>query len=371
MKRVYLIFFVIIIAILPACYIARIVTINVPTAHDYRFLPKNTINSNESIKEFSFINACNKIYFNIDSINYESVNYNFDEFLKEHKTQAFIIIKNDSIYYEKYFNKCKENKFVTSFSVSKSIISALIGIAIDEGKIEDEFCPITNFLPELLSKDSSFSKIRIIDLLQMRSGLWLNENFYNPFSDIGKAYFGRNLKKLMKKLKIEKQPGLSFNYFNYNTQLLSFILEKATGKTTAEYLSEKIWIPLGMESNASWSTDSKKHNNVKAYCCINAVARDFAKIGRLYLNKGLWNGKRIISEKWVEKSTKAIEKGFSYYGYQWWLNNAKAGDFMAAGILGQYIYVFPYKNLIIVRFGKSKDKIRWEKVFKELVEKIP
>lgn len=356
--------------LLQSCYLARVIIVNVPTAKDYKNLPKHKIKKPAESKPFFFTYSKPDYLNKIDSISYDSKNYLFDDFLEEHKTQAFLIIHNDKIVYEKYFNHSGEMEFVTSFSISKSVISALIGIAIDEGLIKSEFEPITAFLSELQARDSSFSKIKIQDLLQMRSGLWLNENFYNPFSDIGKAYFGRNLTRLMKKLKIDKEPGVSFNYFNYNTQLLAFILEKVTGKTVVDYLQEKIWEPLSMESDASWSIDSRKHGNVKAYCCINAIARDYAKFGRLFLHKGVWEGKRIISDEWVEKSTNPIKDGPKYYGYQWWLNNSYKSDFLAAGILGQYIYVYPDKNLIMLRFGKSKDGVSWEKVFKILAEQI-
>jgi CubicO group peptidase (beta-lactamase class C family) len=370
MRKLLPIFFAFLLFSISGCYIARIITVNVPTANDYKYLPKHSISANNANGYFQFINVSAKNLLKIDSFEYATKKYNLSDFLKDHKTQAFLIIKNDSLYYEEYFNNCSEKKYVTSFSISKSIISALIGIAIDEGKIKDEFEPITNYLPELFEKDSLFSRIRIIDLLQMRSGLWLNENFYNPFSDIGKAYFGRNLKKLIRKLKIDNEPGVKFNYFNYNTQILAFILEKATGKKTADYLSEKIWNPLGMESKASWSIDSRTHGNVKAYCCINGIARDYARFGRLFLKNGNWDGKQIISANWIEKSTSPASQSLSYYGYQWWLANGNKGDFLAAGILGQYIYVYPEKNLIILRFGKSKDGVRWEKVFIELSSKI-
>jgi CubicO group peptidase (beta-lactamase class C family) len=150
-----------------------------------------------------------------------------------------------------------------------------------------------------------------------------------------------------------------------NTQLLGFVLERALKtKTVTQYLQEKLWTPLEMEYDASWSIDHEKQGTEKIFCCINARARDFAKIGRLYLNKGNWNGRQIVSEKWVAESTKVDTTAGSadYYQYQWWLPS-KTGDFNAEGILGQYIYVNPSKNVVIVRMGKKSGNVNWTDFF--------
>jgi CubicO group peptidase (beta-lactamase class C family) len=151
---------------------------------------------------------------------------------------------------------------------------------------------------------------------------------------------------------------------------LGLVLERAlNGKTVSTYLQEKIWTPLGMEYDASWSIDKKKNGLEKTFCCLNACARDFAKIGRLYLNKGNWNGKQIVSQKWVEESTKIdiSEGSYEGYQYQWWLPS-RTGEFMAQGILGQFIYVNPSKNIIIVRMGEDYGTIDWYDLFSLLSE---
>ena len=189
-----------------------------------------------------------------------------------------------------------------------------------------------------------------------------------------------------------------------NTQLLAFIIERATGKKVPEYLQEKLWQPLGMEYDASWSIDSKKHQEAKAFCCLNACARDFAKFGRLYLNNGNWNGKQIIPAEWVNASTMVNDSTKDYfYTYQWWHNadwkrlsdtssivhsaservftytNKKGktskylikpeNDFYADGLLGQFIYVYPEKNIIIVRSGKQA-KVNWPKIFNNIAKEL-
>jgi CubicO group peptidase (beta-lactamase class C family) len=203
----------------------------------------------------------------------------------------------------------------------------------------------------------------------MTSGLDFNEGYYNPFGHVATFYYGTNLRKAIKKLKLKRAPGERFEYVSGNTQLLGLILERALQtKTISAYLQEKLWIPLQMEHDASWSLDRQKEGLEKTFCCINATARDYAKIGRLYLNGGNWNGKQIISPSWVKQSITPSNRAgsASYYQYQWWIPSK--GTFLAQGILGQYIYVDPSKNLVIVRLGANKGEADWWQVFAALSE---
>lgn len=292
----------------------------------------------------------------------------FDEYLEDNKTVAFLIIKNDTIQYEKYFKGYDKESIVPSFSMAKSITSILIGCAIDEGLIKFVDEPITNYIPEL--KQNGFDKVTIKHLLQMTSGIKFNESYINPFGDAASFYYGLNLRKEIGKMKLKTEPGKQFDYVSGNTQLLGLVLERSLkDKTITSYLQEKIWTPLGMEYDASWSIDRKKNGLEKTFCCLNARARDFAKIGRLYKNKGNWNGKQIVSKKWVEESTKldTSEGSANFYQYQWWLPTPNE-DFMAEGILGQFIYVNPTKDLIIVRLGKKEGKADWWTIFTSLAK---
>ncbi|MFN6082646.1 MAG: serine hydrolase domain-containing protein, partial [Bacteroidota bacterium] len=226
--------------------------------------------------------------------------------------------------------------------------------------------PITIYIPEL--RKSGFDKVSIKHLLQMTSGIAFNESYINPFGDAASFYYGLNLRKLINQMKIKKQPGKEFDYVSGNTQLLGLVLERALqDKTVTSYLQEKIWLPLGMEFDASWSIDRKVQGIEKTFCCLNARARDYAKIGRLYKNNGNWNGKQIVSETWVKESTKldTTDGSASYYQHQWWLPNP-GNDFMAEGILGQYIYVNPAKDLVIVRLGKDEGEADWWNLFTSL-----
>ncbi|MEO6302219.1 MAG: serine hydrolase [Bacteroidia bacterium] len=333
---------------------------------DYKIFPSRPLQSSSS--KFSFTETPSGKYpKNITDKNNKEVA--FDDFLKKNKTVAFLIIRNDTIQYQNYFKGYDQSSIVPSFSMSKSITSILIGCAIDDGLIKSVDEPITNYIPEL--KKNGFEKVTIKHLLQMTSGMKFNEGYINPFSDVAAFYYGKNLRKKIPKIKMDYEPGTKFAYKSGSTQLLGFVLERALkDKTITDYLQQRLWQPLGMEFDASWSLDQKKNGLEKTFCCINARAKDYAKIGRLYLNKGNWNGKQIVSESWVKESTSLDKTDGSpgYYQYQWWIPS-KNGDFMAEGILGQFIYVNPAKNLVVVRLGKSSGKANWWKFFVDLAAK--
>ena len=344
-----------------SCQVVRYVIYNFADIKDYKKFPSRTVH-NDSVK-FSFLAAKYGLAPKTITDYKTNKKYTFENYLKSDKTVAFIIIKNDSIQYENYFAGYDQKSIVPSFSVAKSILSILIGCAIDDGLIKSVDEPITNYLPEL--RKNGLQKITIKHLLQMTSGINCTESYINPFGVVAGLYYGRNLKKNVSRMKLKSEPGKEFEYLSVNAQVLGLVLETALKtKTVSEYFQEKLWQPLGMEYDATWSLDKKKNGMEKTFCCINACARDFAKIGRLYLNKGKWNGKQIVSENWVKESTKIDTTGnnVGFYHYLWWLPS-KNGDFMASGHLGEYIYVNPFKNLIIVRLGKDQGKIDWWNFF--------
>jgi CubicO group peptidase (beta-lactamase class C family) len=349
---------------LSSCKLGRFVAYNFADIKDYKKFPSRTVQSNETRFKFPYTDHGKYP----DTLNMGNDRVSFDEVLEDNNTVAFLIIKNDTIQYEKYFKGYNEESIIPSFSMAKSVTSILIGCAIDDGLIRSVDEPITNYIPEL--QKNGFEKVTIRHLLQMTSALDFSESYYNPFGEAASFYYGRNLKREVAKLKLKGVPGQKFEYVSGNTQLLGMVLEGALkGKTVTQYFQEKLWIPLEMEYDASWSIDKKNEGTEKFFCCINARARDFAKIGRLYLNKGNWNGKQIVSEKWVEESTKidTTGGGATYYKYQWWLPSA-TGDFMAEGILGQFIYVNPSRNIVIVRMGKSHGRVSWQHLFTLLGE---
>jgi CubicO group peptidase (beta-lactamase class C family) len=275
------------------------------------------------------------------------------------ETTALLVIKNDTIVYEYYSNEYHNGENSNSFSMAKSYVSALIGCAIKDGLINSIEDPVGNYL-----KNYPFSKnknLTIKTLLTMSSGLSWDESYQGPFSITTKAYYGDNIDELIHTLEVVEEPSQEFKYLSGNTQILAMILEKVTKKRLSKYLEEKIWQPLQSTSDASWSLDSE-NGMEKAYCCINSNARNFARLGSLYLKKGKWNDQQIIPEWYVNESTRPailgneVKQEIDFYGYQWWLIPEANGTsaFYARGILGQFIICIPEKNMVIVRLGKKR-----------------
>ncbi|MEM6963493.1 MAG: serine hydrolase [Bacteroidota bacterium] len=369
MKTRYFLLALVLVTVLSSCKLGRFVVYNYANITDHKIFPKNELD--KSAAPFSFQQVANKIPYDSLSVTRKGVKkrVSFEDFLEKNKTVAFLIIHNDTIEYEEYFAKYDEESIVASFSMAKSVLSILVGIAIEEGLIKSIEEPITNYLPEL--KKNGLDKVTISHLLDMSSGIKFNESYSSPFGQAASFYYGTNLRREIRKMKLEHEPGTHFSYSSGDSQLLGLVLNAALKeKTITEYLNEKLWKPLGMEYDASWSKDRKRNGVEKTFCCLNARARDFAKIGRLYLNNGNWNGRQIVPEAWVQASIQPdnINGGGGFYENQWWLN--EDGSYAAEGILGQYIYVNPKINLIIVRLGKKHGKTgNWESIFSLISEK--
>ena len=337
---------------LPSCKLTRFAVFNFANINDYKKFPRRDI-SREG-EAFQFTDGSSQSFPDSLTVTKKgnSVHLSFEEYLEKNRSVAFLVIRNDTMLYEKYFKGYDRASIVASFSMAKSVTSLLIGCAIDDGYIKSIEEPVTNYLPQL--EANGFGKITIKDVLNMMSGIDFRESYISPFGNAATYYYGRQLRKQVFKMKLINEPGSEFSYSSGDTELLGLILESAlNGRTISSYLEEKIWKPLGMEYDASWSIDKKKNGIEKTFCCINARARDFAKIGRLMLNGGSWNGKQIVSRDWVENSTRIDTTGGSkwYYQYQWWIRTRHS--YSARGYRGQFIYVNNEKNMIIVRLGKD------------------
>jgi CubicO group peptidase (beta-lactamase class C family) len=271
---------------------------------------------------------------------------------KELGTVAFLIIKNDSIWYEDYAEDYGMISKTNSFSMAKSITVALLGKAIKDGYIVDLNQPVGDFFPEFNKGEQA--KLTVGDLASMSSGLDWDEDYFNPFSQTARAYFGEDIRKEALGLKVIEEPGTSFKYLSGNTILLGMVIEKATGKPLTTYLSERFWKPLGMAHDALWQLDSEESGMEKAYCCIASNARDFARFGKLLKDEGKWNAKQILDSEFVKTVTKARFEESPEYGYGFWLSDHNGKEiFYMRGVLGQYVIVIPEDDLIIVRLGHS------------------
>lgn len=276
-------------------------------------------------------------------------------------THAFLVIQNGKLLYEKYWDGYTPKTLSGSFSAAKSIISLLIGIALDEGKIKSLDEPVGNYVPHF--KTSGLEKVRIKDLLTMSSGTNYKESELGYFSLNATAYYGDDEAYLIDQLKYKEPSGTTWDYRSADTQVLGFIVEKAFGDNISHLVSERFMKPMGAESDALWLLDgAKKHE--KTFCCFNGVAHDYARFGQLVLNKGKWGDKQIVSETYVQaattpasylKDTFENNNPVDFYGYQYWIVHHRGLSVASQnGLFGQYVFIIKEKNAIVVRLGESK-----------------
>ncbi|QQS34941.1 MAG: serine hydrolase [Ignavibacteriales bacterium] len=354
----------------PSCTFSKIIWHNFSSIDDYKIFDNAELSP--SSKPFHFYES-DKSELITELIKNEILKTDIDSLLSSNSTTAFLVIKNDTIIFEKYYNEYNDSSLSLSFSMAKSFLSMLTGCAIDDGYIKSVEQPVTDFVPELTSK--GFDKVKIKHLLQMTSGMDYSESD-NPFGIHPHFYYGSDLEKKLLSLELATEPGKEFRYKSGEAQLLGLVLSRALkSKSITEYTQQRIWNPLGMEYGGLWSVDDEENKLEKVFCCLSARAKDFAKIGRLYLFNGNWNGTQIVSQSWVEQSTKidTSEGSAWFYQYMWWLVSADEKDFMAVGHLGQYIFVSPEKNLVIVRLGESEGSLTrkdWTRIFNALKKVI-
>ena len=275
----------------------------------------------------------------------------------ERKTKSFLVIKNDSILFEKYYDGHKQTDISNSFSVVKSIVTSMMGKAIMEGKIKSLNQPVSDFFEEY--NDGIASELTVGDLASMSSGMKWSEKYYSVINITSESYFTDDLRSVILRQEIENKPGQAFRYSSGDTQLLAMVIEKATGTSLSDYLSQKFWGPMGAETLALWQIDSKESEMEKAYCCIAATARDFARFGKLYIDKGKWGDTEILDSSFVELSLKPVFDDSPFYGYGWWLYEYEGKKvFTMNGHQGQFVISFPDENIIIVRQGDFNNEGR-------------
>lgn len=279
-------------------------------------------------------------------------------YLEELNTTSFLVFKHDTLIYEEYWDGQNEESVSNSFSMAKSIVGMLIGIAIDEGDIKSLDEPVATYLPEFLEKGRE--QITIRHLMEMSSGLSWSESGKNPFSDNAESYYGSDLRALVMRQTLINKPGETFIYQSGNTQLLAYVLEAATNRDLTEYADAKIWSKIGAEGDAYWSLD-KKDGDEKAFCCFYARARDFGRLGMMLENKGIFNGRTILP-RWVYEVMITPEpmntpEGVvnTRYGLQLWVYNGNANPvYYCRGLKGQYIITIPDEDIVIIRTGHDR-----------------
>jgi CubicO group peptidase (beta-lactamase class C family) len=306
----------------------------------------------------------------------------FDGFLRETGTLGFVVLDDDLLVYERYFGGADRQTRQTSFSVAKSFLSTLVGIAIDESLIASVDDPVTDYVPELAERDPRFERITLRHLLTMTSGIRYEEQSLPlPWGDDVNTYYGTDLRDLaLAETEIEGSPGGGWLYNNYHPLLLGLVLERATGMAVSEYMATRLWQPLGAEADATWSLDSEDSGFEKMESGLNATPVDYARFGMLFLHDGEWNGTRIVSKDWVREATTtdtsdAPADNYYFadnYQYFWWIDTERPGRFYALGNFGQYIYVAPDAGAVIVRTGRDwgVENDTWLSVFREVADRL-
>lgn len=365
-KKIILgIFVAIIIVFLCLPYYVKQALIHLmPTIQDLEIFEHNTVHAPDSCWEWG------KSYrYNTYRLAEEDSSY-----IDSMKTVSFLVIKNDSILFESYRGGWNDSITSNLYSATKSIVGMLIGIAIDEGKINSVDDRVVKYIPKY---DRGLQKeVTIRNLLTMSGGMDWDESYASLFSVTTHGYYGNDLRKLIMGLDIVDKPGIQYSYRSGETQLLSFVLEAATGKTISEYAEEKLWIPMMAGQDAYWLLD-KKEGDEKSFCCFHTTARDAARFGRLMLNKGNWNGRQLISEKYMEEALSPAyylkdqwgKDSLSYYGFQTWIMDYKGErcPYMR-GMLGQYIIAIPSENAIVVRLGHKRSDIYVKELTTDIIK---
>ena len=302
----------------------------------------------------------NSIPWEKDSLyNKKPLSKALSEDLKNSKTASFLIIKNGKLVHEEYWDGYNQTSKTNSFSMAKAVTILLLGKAIEEKKINSLNQKYSDFFG--IYANVEFGRhLTIGELAKMESGLNWNEDYKNPFLQNAKAYYGKSLEKAVFLRGFKNEPGTKFEYQSGSTQLLGFALRKSLNKTIADYASEKLWKPLGMEQNANWNTDD--FGMEKTFCCINSNSRDFAKLGQLFLNNGQFNGNQIINSEFLNEMKTPTQLSKNAYGMGLWINNdTPLKHYYFWGLYGQYIIVIPEKQTVIVRTGMYKDQPKDQK----------
>lgn len=282
-------------------------------------------------------------------------------FLDRTETTGLLVVHARAITHEEYRLGADHTSPFTSWSVAKSVLSALIGIAVEEGHIGSLSDPIGQYVPGLAG--SGYAAVPIEHALTMSSGVDFNEDYDDPRSDINMLFvramaFGTPVEDSIAALQSIRAPGEFNAYISSDTMALGLVLEAATGMPVAEYLSSRLWAPMGAEADATWSTD--RTGREIALCCLNATLRDYARFGRLFLEGGARDGLQIVPADWVHASVNPqaphLQPGDNPasdwvfgYGYKWWIPEDPRGDFTAIGVWGQYVYVDPGREVVIVK----------------------
>ncbi len=359
MKRLL---YIIILLVVTGCTTFKSIKCGSPSTDTYRNFAVDTIVAADTIKNVLIVSDDHDRYF--EDSKFSGGRFNSETigeyFSRVRGDGALLIVRNDTVLLERYYGNFSQLSPSNIFSITKAVTALLCGIAVDEGylSITD---PITKYIPELNEADPMFKELTVEHLLDMRSGLDFEESYgWNPFSKMAKLYYGKDVVSQFKKLHFKSKPGTKHYYNSMATALLGVAIERAVGVPYAQYLQEKVWKPLYMETDALISLDDSKHRQAKAYGGLVSNVRDLAKIGRLYINDGVYDNKRIVSKEWIDRSTHSSLDNEAYsLGWNNIITRVDGKDivtprFFAIGLFGQVLFCDPVQNLIFVTLGEKK-----------------
>lgn len=307
-----------------------------------------------------------------DSATYAQFQYP-DFLLKNSNTTAFLVIKNDTIIFKRYLNGVKEGENTQLFSVTKVLVTALLGTVIKDGYIKDINEPVTNYFPNL--KDSTFSKLTLRHLTQMESGL--NYDEYGSLYQTLAFYYAKNSSENIYNAKFVKKPGEQFMYKSIDTQILGDCIRNALKKKNKkfiDYLQDNFWDKLGMQDTAYWSLDSKITRNPKFYGGLNMSARDLAKFAVMVLHEGNFNQKQLVPKNWFNYCDDTLhrckEEDKYCLGWYYSVDDADNDIYYGAGFNGQILMINETTNVIIIRLGTDRGGIKWYDIMKKLSQTV-
>lgn len=288
------------------------------------------------------------------------------------RTNAFLVLAHDTVLVERYFRGFHPESLHTAFSMAKSVLSLAAGFAVAAGKLADTDS-VARFLPELAAKDPRLAPIQLRHLLTMSAGL-AYRNAKTPWGDPAKVYYGTDLREVALTARFETPAGQRFQYNNYNPLIVGLMVERATGQSVSQLIEDRLWTRLGAERPASWSLDSKRSGFEKMESGFNAIPRDFARLGLLMLERGVWGEREIIAPDWIDRSTArdSLSDPSPDYQYFWWIGPPRRGrpTFWAEGRFGQFVWVSPGDGLVIVRVGDDDGDLRWPSLFVRIADRL-
>ncbi len=307
----------------------------------------------------------------LDAVRVGDGERDLDDLVEATSTTALLVLRDDELLLERYAHGGAADRRHTSFSVAKSYLSTLVGIALERGDIGSLDDPVTEYVPELAERDPRFAGVTLRSLVTMSSGLAYEEAGL-PWSDDATTYYAPDLRAEAVSAEVEGPPGERWHYNNFNPLLMGLVLERATGTSVSDYMARHLWQPMGAEADASWSLDSDASGFEKLESGVNAVPRDYARFGYLFAHEGRVGDRQVVDAGWVREATARDTSAdpAAHYQYWWWVDTEREGRFYARGNHGQFVYVDPATDVVVVRLGREDGDVPWPEVLRDVADRV-